>query len=225
MRIYDDGVYSTTEGTQKIEYPFLIVDYLPNTLLTLIRGSTTIAERVTYILQLPSALSYLDRHNPPVLHRDIKPKNIFTKGKSCVLGDFGLMKFLDQNDEIDHRLYTETAGTGMPFFYRTPDLVSYAKEKTPLSTKSDLFQLGLVAPQLFTGWNPQKKADVLTDPIDLESIGYIPGVVGPRIKQSIEQMLKMDPNGRPSASELIDSWEGIFIEVVNQCHKLEGKVF
>ena len=141
MRIYDDGIYSITEGTEKKEYPFVIVDYLPSTLFNLIRGSTNIAERVTYILQLLSALSYLERHAPPVLHRDIKPKNIFTKGNSCVLGDFGLMKFLGEKDETDHELYLKSTGTGMPFFYRTPDLISYAKDKTPLSTKSDIFQL------------------------------------------------------------------------------------
>jgi serine/threonine-protein kinase len=223
MRIYDDGVYVPAE--EKKEYPFVIVDYLPNTLFDLIRGSTTSAERISYTLQLLSALSYLDRHNPSVVHRDIKPRNIFIKGKSCVLGDFGLMKFLDAQDEVDHQVYIESVGTGMPFFYRTPDLIAYAKEKRPLSTKSDVFQLGLVTAQAFTGWNPQRKAEAFTDDLTLEPIRYIRGTLGPRIKELIENMLTNDPTTRPSANELIDPWEGIFREVVEQSQRLEGRVF
>ena len=203
----------------------VIVDYLPNTLFDLIRGSTTSAERISYTLQLLSALSYLDRHNPSVVHRDIKPRNIFIKGKSCVLGDFGLMKILDAQDEVDHQVYIESVGTGMPFFYRTPDLIAYAKERRPLSTKSDVFQLGLVTAQAFTGWNPQKKTETFTDDLTLEPIRYIPGTLGPRIKELIENMLTNDPTTRPSANDLIDPWEGIFREVVEQCQRLEGRVF
>jgi len=223
MRIYDDGIYVPAQD--KKEYPFVIVDYLPNTLSDLIRSPTTSAERISYTLQLLSSLSYLDRHNPSVVHRDIKPRNIFIKGKSCVLGDFGLMKFLDAQDEVDHQVYIESLGTGMPFFYRTPDLIAYAKEKKPLSTKSDVFQLGLVTAQVFAGWNPQKKAEAFTDDLTLEPIRYIPGTLGPRIKDLIQNMLTNDPSIRPSAHEFIDPWEGIFREVVDQCQRLEGRVF
>jgi serine/threonine-protein kinase len=223
MRIYDNGVY-VPAGERK-EYPFVIVDYLPNTLFDLIRSSTTSAERISYTLQLLSALSYLAHHIPPVVHRDIKPRNIFIKGKSCVLGDFGLMKFLDAQDDVDHQVYIESVGTGMPFFYRTPDLIAYAKERIPLSAKSDVFQLGLVTAQAFTGWNPQRKVEAFTDELTLESIRYIPGTLGPRIKDLIEKMLTNDPTARPSANDLIDPWEGIFREVVDQCQRLEGRVF
>jgi serine/threonine protein kinase len=223
MRIYDNGVY-VPAGERK-EYPFVIVDYLPNTLFDLIRGSTTSAERISYTLQLLSALSYLAHHIPPVVHRDIKPRNIFIKGKSCVLGDFGLMKFMDAQDDVDHQVYIESVGTGMPFFYRTPDLIAYAKERIPLSAKSDVFQLGLVTAQAFTGWNPQRKVEAFTDELTLESIRYIPGTLGPRIKDLIEKMLTNDPTARPSANDLIDPWEGIFREVVDQCQRLEGRVF
>ena len=44
----------------------------------------------------------------------------------------------------------------MPRNYRTPDLVSYFKYGTAPSPRSDVFQLGLVLCELFTGMNPQK---------------------------------------------------------------------
>jgi hypothetical protein len=70
-----------------------------------------------------------------------------------------------------------------------------------------------------------RKAEAFTDGLTLESIRYIPGTLGPRIKELIENMLTNDPTTRPSANELIDPWEGIFREVVEQCQRLEGRVF
>jgi len=47
-----------------------------------------------------------------VVHRDIKPHNIFVKGASAVLGDFGLMKLLDGNAEADREIFEESVGQG-----------------------------------------------------------------------------------------------------------------
>ena len=185
----------------------------------------TTAERVSHTLQLLSALAYLDQSNPPVIHRDVKPKNIFVKGRSCVLGDFGLMKFLNQDDETDREIYGDRARTGMPFFHRTPDLVAYLREGTPLTTKTDIFQLGLVIAEVFTGRNPEITAENITDQVDLERLKFIPGVLGMRIRELIESMLESEPGRRPSAADLIDPWEGVFREVVDRCHQLNGRVF
>lgn len=230
MRIYDDGIYSWRSGSETKEFPFVIIEYLPNTLYDVIRRRMTSAERVSYTLQLLSALSHLASHNPSVVHRDIKPKNIFVKGKSCVLGDFGLMKFLkeevaDPDNNIDIEIYQESLSVGMPFFYRTPDLIAYTKKEQALTTKSDVFQVGLVLTEMFTGRNPERRAARLLDPVELDPIGEIPGAMAVGIKAHLEQMLAYNPANRPNAIDLIDPWEGIFQEVVKQCHQLDGRVF
>lgn len=222
MRIFDSGIYSERDGT---DYPFVVVEYLPKTMHDIIRGATTTVERISYTLQLLSALAYLDQQDPPVVHRDIKPQNIFLKGKSCVLGDFGLMKFLDSEDKIDREIYKDSTVPGMPFFYRTPDLVAYARQESPLTTKSDVFQLGLVVAQLFTGWNPERKAEDFLAPVELDSVGYIPGAKHATIRELIESMLDLDPETRPAAIDLIDPWDGVFREVTDQCHRLDGRIF
>lgn len=224
MRIYDEGRYRkrTTEGLT--EYPFVVAEYLPQTLFDLMRIRTTIAERLSITLQLLSALAYLAIQAPPVIHRDVKPQNIFLKGRSCVLGDFGLMKFTD-NPEVDREIFKESIGPGMPFFYRTPDLVAYAKQESDVTSKSDVFQLGLVICELFTHLNPCKRAGDHRDPVELVAIREISGVRGTTIKSLLEKMLIFDPNLRPAAGDLIDLWEGIFREVVTASHQLEGRVF
>jgi len=224
MRIYDEGRYVWRSASAAREYPFVIAEYLPQTLFDLIRGRVTIAEKLSITLQLLSAIAHLAKQDPPVIHRDIKPRNIFLKGRTCVLGDFGLMKFTD-NPETDREVFKESIGPGMPFFYRTPDLVAYAKQESDLTTKSDVFQLALVICELFTGRNPCKKAKDHLAPVELEPIREIPGARGFEIKSMLEQMLIYNPNIRPAAGDLIDLWEGVFREIVTQSHQLEGRVF
>jgi eukaryotic-like serine/threonine-protein kinase len=125
------------------------MEYLPDTLWESMKaGSLNETAKVSIIMQLLSALDYLSRRDPYVVHRDIKPKNIFLKAGTCVLGDFGLI-FQD----------VAPAGTGqragsipaMAQMYRTPELIEYHVTGKQPPPASDVFQLGLVACELFTG--------------------------------------------------------------------------
>lgn len=111
----------------------------------------------------------------------------------------------------------------MPFYYRTPDLIAYGKNEADITTKSDVFQLGLVLAQLFTGRNPAKPPQNHFDPLELEPLSLIPGGLGGSIANLIHKMLTFDTAVRPEASALMDSWQGIFTEAVERSHALEGK--
>ena len=221
LRVYDEGVFHTDDG----DYPFTIADYLPNTLQEIIQRDIAIGEKLTFSLQLLSALAFLEQRSPQIVHRDIKPANIFIKGRSCVLGDFGLMKVIDSQAETDREVLKESIGPGMPFYYRTPDLVAYAKSESDISVKSDVFQLGLVLSQLFTGWNPCKKADSHLSPVVVDKIESIPGKLGASIGTILGRMLIIDANQRPSASELLGPWQANFFDAALHRHELEGIAF
>lgn len=226
MRIYDAGIFVAQTPQGSVEYPFVAAEYLPKTLAVIIReNNASLAERVSFSLQLLSALVYLATRDRPVIHRDIKPQNIFVKGGSCVLGDFGLMKFLDSPDDSDREILKESELPGMPFFYRTPDLVKYARKEKGLTEKSDVFQLGLVLTELFTGWNPERKPNDILDDVELETVGHIGGSLGGSIATLLKRMLVMDDAQRPSASELMRGWQGVFNDIITKSHALEGRVF
>jgi serine/threonine-protein kinase len=204
MRVFDSGVFTTADG----DFPFVVAEYLPLRLFDVIRSAeATTAQKVSYALQLLSGLQYIAGLDPAVVHRDIKPQNLFVKGRSCVLGDFGLMKLKDGADEQDRDIFKESVGPGMPFFYRTPDLISYARNETDISPKSDVFQLGLVLVELFTGRNPAKRPEDPLDDLELEAIGNVPGGMSPGIVGLLSRMLALDPAERPSAAELLDPWQ------------------
>lgn len=219
MRVFDDGeVYE--------EYPFVVAEYLPTTLHQVIRAKVArMVEKVSYAVQLLSGLSYLASLNEPVIHRDIKPANIFIKGHSCVLGDFGLMKLEKARDPGDREEFKQSVGVGMPFRYRTPDLVDYLSRGVSPSTKSDVYQLGLVLGELFTGKNPQRAADDFLEPVVLDVLGPIPGAAGAGIANLISRMLAPDPAQRSAASTFLDPWQGVFLDAVKRSHALEGRVF
>lgn len=222
MRTYDDGVYR--EG-----HPFVVAEYLPQTLAQVIRaGTTSMVEKLSYVLQLLSTLDYLATLDPPVIHRDIKPQNIFVKGGACVLGDFGLLKRGEEiEDDFPKNIFKRSVGPGMPFYYRTPDQVSYARNEAELTVASDVFQLGLVAAELFSGRNPEKRAehdDFLSD-VEVEPLAYVPGRSWRVITDLIRDMLEQDPSKRPDAALLLEQWIGVFFSVASQQDAIEGRVF
>ena len=222
LRIFD-------EGTHGGEHPFVVSEYLPQTLADVIRvRSTSLAVKVSYALQLLSTLDYLGSLSPAVIHRDIKPQNIFIKGPSCVLGDFGLMKRLDTVwEESSESVVKESVGPGMPFYYRTPDLVDYAGGGRLPTVKSDVFQLGLVLAELFTGRNPERRAennDFLSEVV-LDPIGFIPGSFHAPIRNLVASMLEMAPGSRPTAKEVLPAWRDLFFSVADAVNAIEGRVF
>lgn len=225
MKIYDNGVYTDRAPSGDKDYPFVIAEYLPETLQDKLRVKMPIAEKLSNTLHLVSALSHLHKSSPAVMHRDIKPANIFIKGRSCVLGDFGLMKFDKSPGTPEGDILRQSHGPGMPRNYRTPDLVDYAKTGTGLTTKTDVFQLGLVLAEMFCGRNPCKQTNERLSPVELEEIGNVSSIHGERIRGIIREMLQIDPSKRPAAIDLIDSWEGVFREVVVQLSQIEGRVF
>ncbi len=219
MRVFDEGIYLG-------EHPFVVVEYLPNTLANVLRTAPLMMAKMAYAVQLLSALEYLSLPHITVVHRDIKPANVFIKGGSCVLGDFGLMKRLNVNRELDEQLLKASVGPRMPRNYRTPDLVEYYNGGPVPTEKSDVYQLGLVFAEMFSGSNPQKPMTTgdFAEPVELRSF-FIEGGLWRPLKDLIEPMLRPDPAERPTSAELVGPWQSLFFEAAKRSHSLEGRVF
>lgn len=229
MRVHDRGDYRDHTTQPSRSYPFMIADYLPRTLQDEMRGRITMPEKLVYALQLLSALKYLEEQQPAVVHRDIKPANIFLNGRSCILGDFGLMRKVDDNctDAVDvaDRMFKMSEGPGIPRGYRTPDLVRYARQEAPITTKSDVFQLGLVLAELFTGTVPLERYKNILDDVVVRQLSPIASTHAHAIHGLLQRMLESEPQYREAAAALIDEWEGILAQVVNHYHVIKGRVF
>jgi hypothetical protein len=132
-------------------------------------------------------------HDCGLLHRDLKPANIMLDGRGRVrITDFGLA--LSSDDALGR---SETAGTPA---YMAPEQIA----KGEASVRSDIYSLGLVLYELFTGRLPYQA----TTPIEwrrahLESSPRTPSSVvkdiDPVVEAVILRCLQKDPGLRPSS--------------------------
>ncbi len=205
------------EGVYKDEYPFFVMDYLPHNLSKKMNpGELSPHQKIVCIMQLLSALNYLSRRDPPTTHRDIKPTNIFLNESSCVLGDFGLVHQEMETAKGERGGFATTTAPEMARYYRTPELVEFFNKRSPNpSPASDVFQLGLVAAELFTGANPLKPGRP-EEVLEMLNVPEIPGTFGTHINLLIEQMLIQMTTARPTAAKMLGLWQDLFLKYVKE---------
>lgn len=211
LKQYDDGTWNN--------HPFVVMDFMSNTLETEIKkGELSTGDKILFALQLLSAVKYLQSKN--VVHRDIKPSNIFIKDNTAILGDFGLIKDLSDSsteDTDDIKGYY-----AMPESYKTPELVAYARSESQVSKESDVFQLGLVFCELFTGNNPLVQTNDNSSGISLSSIPHQKTKYLNKSIWIIRQMLIIDKNKRMTIDKAMKRFNIIFEEYAKNRELLEG---
>jgi serine/threonine-protein kinase len=108
-----------------------------------VRGKYSVLEACDIMYQLCSAVLHAHQHN--VIHRDIKPQNVYITSDSTVkLGDFGIATF--QNSSRVTRSEVVVGSV----HYLAPELSQGAKA----SFQSDIYALGITFFELLTGRVP-----------------------------------------------------------------------
>jgi serine/threonine-protein kinase len=147
VEIFDYG--SAADGTF-----YYVMEYLPGLSLAELveRFGPLPPERVIFLLrQVCDALN--EAHSMGLIHRDIKPGNIFAAQRGGVydvakLLDFGLVKPLCEDPGVE--LTVEGAITGSPL-YMSPEQATGESEP---DARSDIYSIGAVAYFLLTGRPP-----------------------------------------------------------------------
>lgn len=206
LTYFDDAVY-VTKGRA---YPFVIVQCIPSTLDEYLqKDMLTTEKKIKFACQLASVLVWLKKIN--VIHRDIKPQNILTDGENAYLGDFGLIKNLAKewllpSDDFFEAQDILTASDTMPRFYRTPELIKFAKKEDILRVESDTYQLGLVYGDIFTGRNPLQPSQTKLDALEIQ-LSPVCGIddiqTAAEIENTIRMMLREDYHERILPEEVL----------------------
>ncbi len=94
-------------------------------------------------IEIIECVNYLHKHNPPLIHQDLKPANILLKKDNnskiiLKIADFGLIalhKYAEQTHSIDK---------GTPK-YMAPEVINDEK----YNTKADIYSLGVIMLNMF----------------------------------------------------------------------------
>jgi serine/threonine protein kinase/alpha-tubulin suppressor-like RCC1 family protein len=156
-------------------------------------------ERAEHVLRdVAEALAFAHRHG--VVHRDVKPENIFLEMGTgrALLADFGIA----HSTEFDSRLTMTGAAIGTPA-YMAPEQIDGAAA----NARSDVYSLGIVAWEMLTGerpWDGEALFNVIfkQKTVDLPAIDELrPGAVPPRLQYIVERMLQKKPSARWAGAE------------------------
>ncbi len=218
VQTFDYGV--TAEGL-----PFIVMEHLEGRDLgaeLAAKGALDPATVVAIITQVARALS--KAHAAGVLHRDIKPDNIFlcqsdTEDELFVkLLDFGIAKASVAEGTITLDGETKTGQVVGTPFYMSPEQVTAQKV---IDLRSDLWSLGVVAFEALTGQRPYDgpsfgalavKIATGVPPLPSESNPALP----PAVDAWFAQACAREPSGRfGSARELSDKLRGAFEGIVS----------
>jgi serine/threonine-protein kinase len=118
-------------------------------------------------------------HERGVLHRDLKPANVMIDGRGQVLiMDFGLAAVADAISGGDIR-------SGTPA-YMAPE----QRDGREVTVRSDIYSLGMVLAEMFTGQRPSENGILSTTTKDLD----------PAVEKIIQRCLDPNPSRRPASA-------------------------
>jgi eukaryotic-like serine/threonine-protein kinase len=141
-RLLDAGV---AEGSE----PYLVLEYVEGEPIDVYceRMGLDVRARVSLFQGVLHAVAHA--HSNLIVHRDIKPGNVFVKADGTVkLLDFGIAKLIDDDSEAAQ--LTRASAIALTPQYAAPEQLL----GEPVSTATDVYALGLLLYLLLTGEHP-----------------------------------------------------------------------
>ena len=196
-RVYDIG---EVDGQAYLSMEYIDGEELGSLLRRI--GRLPSAKAVEFARKMCAGLAAA--HKQGVLHRDLKPANIMIDGRGELhIMDFGLAALAKE-------LHGTEARSGTPA-YMAPEQL----EGREVSVQSDLYALGLIFYEMFTG-KPPHQAESVDEMLRLRrssasvtNPSQLAGDIDPAVERAILRCLEADPKLRPvSAMALAASLPG-----------------
>lgn len=190
--------FGTVDDEFYISFEYFPGDHLRNFLK---RGNIAAEQKYLLARQLLTGVGFAHRNG--IVHRDIKPENILVNSDfQLKIADFGLAEVMQEE-----RVTFGSAIVGTPG-YMSPEQISGSR----LTPQSDLFSIGIVLMEMFTGHNPFLGKDLAetinnissrSEQITAAEINHIPRDLQPVVRK----LLSGKPGDRFASAELVvNAW-------------------
>jgi len=178
LKILDYG-FRMIDGAKE---PFYVMPLFSGTLRTLMKAGIPTRKAPSYFSQILSAVEFA--HARKVWHRDLKPENVlYDKGNDLlVLADFGIAHF--EEEALHAAPKTKKGEVLANFKYAAPEQRGSGRT---IDQRVDIYALGLILNELFTGEVPQGTR--------YKTIGSVAPEFAP-IDRTVSLMLRQDPAKR-----------------------------
>lgn len=146
IRILDHGLYNDEKG----EAPFYVMPLYKGTLRKLLNSGIAREKALPFFAQLLDGVEAA--HLQGTVHRDLKPENVLYDPASdrLVVADFGIAQF--NQEELYTLVETRACDRLANFQYAAPE---QRQRGQPVDHCADIYALGLILNELFTGEIPQ----------------------------------------------------------------------
>ncbi|CAD7700660.1 unnamed protein product [Ostreobium quekettii] len=178
-------------------------------------------KRLQYALEVAQGMLALERCDPPILHRDLKPTNIFIDGSGHArVGDFGLARRLPATN-----ISTLTSETGT-YMYMAPEMVRHEV----YDSKADVWSWGVMLCELCTNaqpyqgnfWTPIQVAMAVADG---KVKPQMPKDIHPALTKLAELCYSQEPSERPSFESVVSEMTAILEVLQAEANAQEGSFF
>jgi|SRR5467141_202620 len=175
--------------------PFIVTELLEGETLRkrLSRGPLGPVRALALATQLADGLSAA--HAAGIVHRDVKPENLFiTKKGYLKILDFGITKLLEAA-QAPAGLHTDTGAVMGTPAYMSPEQVQ-GEDATP---RSDVFAFGAVLHEMLSGKGPSERRSAVESAYAIlhEAPGPLPASTPEPLARLIVRSLEKDPALRP----------------------------
>jgi serine/threonine protein kinase len=204
VRIHDYG----TDAARDLDY--LVMELLEGVDLkeSLRRGRMPLHRAVEVLAQASAGVAA--GHRAGIIHRDVKPANVFLTrdddSPDVRILDFGIAKAAEVEPEDD---LTVLGGLPHSPAYAAPEQLVPGRAA---GTETDVFQLGLVGFELFTGrrpFGPDERERIRRGEIVPLPWGEDKQRIDADLRRLIDQSLRPDPGSRPAdAAAFLEALRG-----------------
>ena len=191
---YKESFYNEKDQTLNLILEYADDGDLQTKIISKKKAESIFEEKTIWSLFIQMVKGLNELHNKKIIHRDLKSANIFLmKNGICKLGDLNVAKVVE-----NELLRTQT---GTPYF-ASPEIW----EDKPYSFKSDIWSIGCILYQMAALEMPFQGKNIKEVYYNLKKVNIppLPEIYSEELMIIIKKLLKIDPEMRPSAQEILD---------------------